>query len=90
MVEKEYGEEGFCKDASENGAELGKFGCSALHFAKHCRNAKSLEEVEAWCDKNIKVQRWTMLCKNCIGTDIRYSASQKKAVVAFPVESKFV
>ena len=29
----------------------------ARHFARHCRNAKSHEEVIQWCNNNIKVQQ---------------------------------
>lgn len=29
----------------------------AKHFARHCRNATTSEEVLSWCTKNMKVKR---------------------------------
>lgn len=90
MVKEEYGKEGFCRDATENGSTIGKFGSSAMHFAKHCRDAKTQEEVRGWCEKNIKVEKWTMVCKTCHGSEIQTGGARpKNSIMSFPVESKF-
>ena len=87
MVKAEFGEEGFCKDASEKGKKLGEFRTSALHFAKHCKHAKTKEEVKEWCNENIKVEKWSMVCKTCLGTSIDTSASPTKNNTASPTKN---
>ena len=93
MVQAEFGEEGFCKDASEKGKKLGEFRTSALHFAKHCKHAKTKEEVTEWCNENIKVEKWSMVCKTCLGTSIDTSTStntkDNNSVMAFKSPVKF-
>lgn len=56
-MKKEYGDGGFCKDTEDYGCKMGKFGASANHFAKHCRHAKSIDDVDKWCEKNVKVEK---------------------------------
>lgn len=88
LVNDEYGEDGFTKDTGEKGTELGDFRSSALHFAKHCKGAKTKEEVKAWCYENIRVERWTMICRTCLGTNIE-QGNAKGNVMAIKNQVKF-
>ena len=87
IVQTEYGEKGFCKDATENNIVMGEFGSTACHFAKHCRRATSKSEVKKWCQENIKVEKWSMVCKNCLGTQIE-TPNIRNSIVSFKTESK--
>lgn len=90
LVKEEYSEEGFCKDASESGAHLGEFRSSALHFAKHCRDSKSREEVKNWCKANIKVEKWSMVCRVCLSSAHDTEAPERRdSVMAFKSSAKF-
>jgi len=41
---------------------------AARHFAKHCKNAKTFEEVAKMCEKFIKVEQLSIVCTSCLGT----------------------
>ena len=59
MVQNEYVEEGLCEDVSKNIGRPSTFGSSMrmAHFAKHCRNFATADEVSRWCEKNMKVEK---------------------------------
>lgn len=93
IVDEEYGDGGYRKDADDvqrNKAGLSKFAHSAAHFAKHCRTAKSNSEVKKWCEDNIKVEKWAMVCKTCLGTSIdTVQPSKANTIMSYKVEEKF-
>ena len=59
IVQNEYDEEGLCEDVSENICRSSTFESSMrmAHFAKHCRNFSTADEVGRWCESNIKVEK---------------------------------
>jgi len=84
IVQNKCGEKELGKDVSEN---IGR--SSMAHFAKHCRNFSTSDEVTTWCEDNMKVEKWTMVCRKCLGTSIDTPNEQNCSVMSFKVESKF-
>ena len=62
--------------ADEEEANNGDFTKSdfAKHFVRHCRNARTCEEVLEWCAANIRVQRHTIQSSRQEGTSDNLAA----------------
>lgn len=73
------------KSEAAHDAAVGNFDSSAFHFAKHCINAKSKKDVVHWCEDHVKVEKWTMVCRTCLGTSID-TTNAKRGIVSFKTE----
>ncbi|KAL9187918.1 hypothetical protein ACHAXT_006296 [Thalassiosira profunda] len=87
LVQKEYGDGGFMEDTAHHAVKMGKFGTSAAHFAKHCKHANSIRDIDKWCEANIKIEKWVMVCRNCLGTAVDTNLNTKNSsIMSFKVE----
>ena len=50
-------------------------------------DAKSKRDVVHWCHDHVKVEKWTMVCRTCLGTAIDTNGA-KRGIVSFKTEHK--